>query len=209
MNRHTEPHPGTSALLTIDVQRDFSLPGAPLEIAGTMDVLPNIRRLVDAFRADGRLIVHVVRLYAEDGSNVDPVRRAAVEGGLPALTPGSDGAELMDDLKKAMGERLAPKRREQVKGHLKIQQIFRASKIGNIAGCRVTDGSISRTDRLRLIREGRVIYTGEITSLKRVKDDVREVKEGFECGLKIANYEDIKEGDVVEAFSIVEEKRNL
>jgi nicotinamidase-related amidase len=93
-------------LLTIDVQRDFSLPGAPLEIAGTMDALPNIRRLVEAFRAGGRPIVHVVRLYAGDGSNVDPVRRAAVEAGERMLTPGSDGAELMDELKPDPAVRL-------------------------------------------------------------------------------------------------------
>ena len=99
MNPYTEPHPESAALLTIDVQRDFSLPGAPLEIAGTMDAVPRIRRLLDAFRAADRLIVHVVRLYKEDGSNVDPVRRAAVEGGVRMAAPGSDGAELLDDLK--------------------------------------------------------------------------------------------------------------
>jgi len=99
VNPHTEPHPDSAALLTIDVQRDFSLPSAPLEIAGTMDVTPRIRRLLDAFRAAGGLIVHVVRLYNEDGSNVDLVRRAAVEGGERMVAPGSDGAELLDELK--------------------------------------------------------------------------------------------------------------
>jgi len=99
MNPYTQPHPDSAALLTIDVQRDFSLPGAPLEIAGTMSAALNIRRLVDAFRADGEPIVHVVRLYDEDGSNVDPVRRAAVEGGARMVAPGSDGAELLDELK--------------------------------------------------------------------------------------------------------------
>jgi nicotinamidase-related amidase len=86
-------------MLTIDVQRDFSLPGAPLEIPGTMDAVPRIRRLLDAFRAAGGLIVHVVRLYQEGGSNVDPVRRAAVESGARMAAPGSDGAELLDELK--------------------------------------------------------------------------------------------------------------
>jgi nicotinamidase-related amidase len=99
VNPYTEPHPKAAALLTIDVQRDFSLPGAPLEIPGTMDAVPRIRRLLDAFRAAGRPIVHVVRLYQEDGSNVDPVRRAAVEGGARMAVPGSDGAELLDELK--------------------------------------------------------------------------------------------------------------
>jgi len=106
MNRYTEPHRESAALLTIDVQRDFSLPGAPLEIAGTVDAVPRIRRLLDAFRAAGRPIVHVVRLYREDGSNVDAVRRAAVEGGLRLATPGSDGAELVDELKPSPDLRL-------------------------------------------------------------------------------------------------------
>jgi len=117
--------------------------------------------------------------------------------------------ELLDEIRQAMEDRLAPKRREQVKGHLRVQQIYRASKVGNIAGCRVTSGTVARTDKIRLVRDGRVVYTGEISSLKRHKDDVREVREGFECGLKIANYEDIKEGDVIEAYSIVEEKSRL
>src|SRR4030042_3845290 len=81
VNPYTEPNPDAAPLLTIDVQRDFALPGAPLEIPGTTDAVPHIRRLLDAFRADGEPIVHVVRLYQEDGSNGDPVRRAAVEGG--------------------------------------------------------------------------------------------------------------------------------
>ncbi len=99
MNCYTEPHRESAALVIVDVQRDFSLPGAPLEIAGTMDAVPRIRRLLDAFRAAERPIVHVVRLYQKDGSNVDPVRRAAVEGGLSMAVPGSDGAELVDELK--------------------------------------------------------------------------------------------------------------
>jgi translation initiation factor IF-2 len=115
--------------------------------------------------------------------------------------------DLLDEAKKLMEGQLAPTRREQVKGHLRIQQVFKASKIGNIAGCRVTDGTITRTDKIRLSRDGRVVYTGEISSLKRLKDDVREVKEGFECGLKIANFDDIKEGDVIETYELVEKAR--
>ncbi len=117
--------------------------------------------------------------------------------------------EVTKEIKTAMAAQLSPIRREEVKAHLKIQQIYRASKIGTIAGCKVTQGTIARTDKVRLVREGRIIYSGNIDSLKRFKDDVREVKDGFECGIKIASYEDIKEGDVIEAYSIVEEKRTL
>jgi len=106
MNPNTEPHPQSAALLTIDVQRDFALPGAPLEIPGTLEVAPRIRRLLEAFRAADRPIVHVVRLYKEDGSNVDPVRRATVESGVRMAAPGSEGAELLDELKPEPAQRL-------------------------------------------------------------------------------------------------------
>jgi nicotinamidase-related amidase len=96
---HTQPDPAWAALLTIDVQRDFTLPGAPLEIAGTLEALPAMAKLVEAFREVGRPIVHVVRLYHPDGSNADLPRREAIESGHKWIVPGSDGAELMDDLK--------------------------------------------------------------------------------------------------------------
>jgi translation initiation factor IF-2 len=117
--------------------------------------------------------------------------------------------ELLDDIKAAMEARLTPEKTEVVHGHAEIRKVYKASKIGNIAGCMVTDGFVARSDQVRLVREGRVIYTGQLSSLKRFKDDVKEVKEGFECGMRIANYEDIKEGDVVESFAIVEKPRNL
>ena len=87
--------------------------------------------------------------------------------------------------------------------------IFIISKIGTIAGCMVLDGSISRNTAVRLIREGVVIYTGNLSSLKRFKDDVNEVKKGFECGISIENYNDIKVGDIIEGFDQVEIKRSL
>ena len=104
---------------------------------------------------------------------------------------------------------LSPIQKQVVTGHAEIRAVFRSSKFGNIAGCFVTDGTISRSSSLRLVREGKVIYTGKIDSLRRVKDDVREVKAGLECGIKIAGYDDVKEGDVLEAFEIKEEKATL
>ena len=90
-----------------------------------------------------------------------------------------------------------------------IRQVFKVSKIGSIAGCMVTGGLVKRTARLRLLRENVVIFTGELESLKRFKDDAREVKEGFECGLNIKNYNDIQENDVLEFFEIKEIARTL
>ncbi len=92
-------NPRTCALICIDVQRDFTLPGAPAQVPGTQERLPEMRRLAQAFRTSGRPIVHVVRLYLEDGSNVDPSRREAIEEGLRLVAPGTPGAELVDDLK--------------------------------------------------------------------------------------------------------------
>jgi translation initiation factor IF-2 len=112
-------------------------------------------------------------------------------------------------MRKAMEGLLEPEEREVVTGHLEIRQVFKASGLGNIAGCYVTDGKIERTSQVRLFREGKTIYTGTLASLKRFKNDTREVKEGFECGLRIEGYDDIKEGDVVEAFEVQQIARKL
>jgi translation initiation factor IF-2 len=116
---------------------------------------------------------------------------------------------LIDDARALLQGQLAPQLQEEVHGHAEIRQLYKASKVGTIAGCMVTDGFIARSDQVRLQREGRVVHTGTLHSLKRFKDDAREVKSGFDCGLKIADYEDIKVGDVVEAFAMVEKPRQL
>lgn len=97
-----EPNPASAALLTIDVQRDFYLPGAPAEVAGTREAIPAMRQVVDSFRGCRRPIIHVVRLYQADGSNVDLARRALVKGGQQLVAPGTEGAELADELKPDM-----------------------------------------------------------------------------------------------------------
>ena len=117
--------------------------------------------------------------------------------------------QVVDDMRAAMEGLLAPERLEKVVGHAEIRAIFRSSKAGNIAGCFVTDGVISRSAKLRLVRDGKVVHSGELGSLRRIKDDVREVKAGFECGLTIANYNDIKEGDKLEFFQVEMVKRTL
>ena len=117
--------------------------------------------------------------------------------------------DAVDEVKAAMSGMLAPEQREEVIGSAEIRQVFVASKIGTIAGCMVTSGVVRRSARLRLLRENVVIYTGELEGLKRFKDDVKEVREGFECGLNIKGYNDIKEGDVLEFFEIKEVARTL
>ncbi|TSE32553.1 translation initiation factor IF-2 [Tepidimonas taiwanensis] len=117
--------------------------------------------------------------------------------------------DAVDDVKAAMAGLLAPEKREEVIGMAEIRSVFVASKIGTVAGCMVTQGYVTRSAHFRLIRDNVVVYTGELESLKRFKDDVREVKEGFECGIKLKNYSDIKEGDVLEFFEIKEVARTL
>jgi translation initiation factor IF-2 len=117
--------------------------------------------------------------------------------------------DAVDELKAAMSGMLAPEKREEVIGSAEIRTVFVASKIGTVAGCYVTSGQVTRSSHFRLLRENVVIYTGELESLKRMKDDVREVKEGFECGIKLKGYNDIKEGDQLEFFEVKEIARTL
>ena len=117
--------------------------------------------------------------------------------------------DAVDELKAAMSGMLAPEKREEVIGMAEIRTVFVASKIGTVAGCMVTAGFVTRSAHFRLLRENVVIYTGELESLKRMKDDVREVKEGFECGIKLKNYNDINTGDLLEFFEIKEIARTL
>ena len=117
--------------------------------------------------------------------------------------------DAVDELKAAMSGMLAPEKREEVIGMAEIRTVFVASKIGTVAGCMVTAGFVTRSAHFRLLRDNVVIYTGELDSLKRLKDDVRDVKEGFECGIKLKNYNDIKEGDQLEFFEVKEIARTL
>jgi len=117
--------------------------------------------------------------------------------------------DAVDEIKAAMSGMLAPEHKEETIGMAEIRSVFVASKIGTVAGCMVTAGQVTRNARFRLLRDNVVIYTGELESLKRFKDDVREVKEGFECGIKLKNYNDIREGDQLEFFEVKEVARTL
>ncbi|SEL62164.1 translation initiation factor IF-2 [Roseateles sp. YR242] len=117
--------------------------------------------------------------------------------------------DAVDDVKAAMAGMLAPEQKEEIIGMAEIRTVFVASKIGTVAGCMITSGHVTRSSRFRLLRENVVVYTGEVDSLKRLKDDVKEVREGFECGIKLKNYNDISEGDQLEFFEIKEVARTL
>ncbi|MDQ2872186.1 MAG: translation initiation factor IF-2 [Candidatus Eremiobacteraeota bacterium] len=110
--------------------------------------------------------------------------------------------EIEDDLKKAMRGMLAPVAREVTLGHAEVRQIFKVSKVGTIVGCYIKDGKITRSARVRVLRDSAVVFDGEVESLRRMKEDVREVAEGYECGIQIAKFQDFKDGDIIEAFMI-------
>ena len=116
--------------------------------------------------------------------------------------------EVVDDVKAALSGMLSPEQRETITGNVEIRQVFSFGKLF-IAGCMVRDGVIKRNSKVRIIRDNMVVHDGELSSLKRFKDDAKEVKNGYECGLSLKDYNDIKEGDVLEAYEITEVKKTL
>ncbi len=117
--------------------------------------------------------------------------------------------DAIDDVRDAMEGMLSPEMKEEITGTAEVRELFKISKVGTIAGCMVTDGKIFRSSRIRVIREGVVVFTGELAALKRFKDDVKEVSKGYDCGIQIKNYNDIEERDLIEAFQEVAVKKKL
>ena len=117
--------------------------------------------------------------------------------------------DVIDDVKAAVEGMLAPKLKEQILGEAEVRAVFKVPKVGQIAGCYVREGTIKRNAKARVIRDGVVIWEGSLLSLKRFKDDAREVNAGYECGIGLAGFQDLREGDIIEAFEVVEEKRHL
>ena len=117
--------------------------------------------------------------------------------------------DAINEVKAAMEGMLDPEFEEKITSNVEIREVFKISKVGTIAGCMVLDGKITRNSKIRIIRDGVVVYTGELASLKRFKDDVKEVATGYECGLNIQNFNNIEVGDIVESYEQVEVKRKL
>jgi translation initiation factor IF-2 len=145
------------------------------------------------------------------GFNVRPVgdARAAADREGVEIRAYSVIYRALDDLRDAMTGMLAPEEVEETVGTVEVRQIFRASRVGTIAGCYVTDGTVRRGAKVRLVRDGTVVYDTTIESLRRFNDDVREVATGYECGIVLANYQDVKEGDVLEAYETRQVERAL
>jgi translation initiation factor IF-2 len=117
--------------------------------------------------------------------------------------------DAINDVKSAMEGMLAPKTKEEITANVEVQQVFKISKVGTVAGCIVREGKIKRTNKVRIIRDGIVIYSGELGSLKRFKDDAKEVVAGQDCGLNINNFNDIQVGDIIEAYEETQVKQTL
>ena len=117
--------------------------------------------------------------------------------------------DLVDDIKAAMSGLLSPMLRETFLGNAEILEVFNITKVGNVAGCRVTDGKVERGANVRLIRDNVVIHEGKLSTLKRFKDEVKEVQSGQECGMAFENYHDMRKGDMIECFRVEEVKRSL
>ena len=117
--------------------------------------------------------------------------------------------DAINEIKSAMEGMLSPEIKEEVTATLEILDVFKITKVGSVAGCMVKEGKIKRDSKVRIIRDGIVIYTGELGSLKRFKDDAKEVMSGLECGLNIQNFNDLKAGDIIEAYETIEIKKKL
>ena len=142
-------------------------------------------------------------------TRADAGARKAAEGVGVAIRYYNIIYDAVDEVKAALSGMLAPEKREEITGLVEIRQVFRASKIGTIAGCYVLEGIVKRSSRARLLRNNVVVWDGELESLKRFKDDVKEVRAGFECGLSLKNYNNYEEGDQLEVYDLTEVARTL
>ncbi|ATV67124.1 translation initiation factor IF-2 [Fusobacterium pseudoperiodonticum] len=145
------------------------------------------------------------------GFNVRPTTKALKEAEASKVEIRTSGIiyHIIEDIEKALAGMLDPEFKEEYQGRIEIKKVFKVSKVGNVAGCVVIDGKVKNDSNIRILRDNVVIYEGKLASLKRFKDDAKEVVAGQECGLGVENFNDIKEGDVVEAFEMVEIKRTL
>jgi len=194
-----------------DVDGSVQAVADALEQLGTQEVrVEIIQRNVGAINESDVLLAHTAGAVII-GFRVRPQTAARVE----AERSGVDIQvydviyEAVDDVRAALEGMLAPEKKETIVGAAEVREVFRISKLGTIAGCYVSEGVIERKGRARLIRDGIVVYDGELGSLKRFKDDVKEVRDGFECGIGIANFNDIKVGDVIECYTVQEIARTL
>ncbi|MCI6261483.1 translation initiation factor IF-2 [Pyramidobacter sp. SM-530-WT-4B] len=203
--------PVLNLVIKCDVQGTIEAIVGSLEKLGTEDVGINIVHTAVGRISESDIMLATASNAIVVGFNVRPENSASklAEKENVQIRLYSIIYEIIDDVKAAMEGLLTPTIKENSLGEAEIRKIFKAPKVGKIAGCRVMKGAIKRGSKVRLVRDGIVIWEGSVASLRREKDEASEVREGFECGMTFTNYQDFREGDVVEAYELVEEKRTL
>lgn len=200
-----------SVIIKADVQGSYEALAGSLQKLSTEEVRVNILHsgVGGISESDINLAIASKAIVVGFNARADAAARKLAESEGVEIRYYNIIYDVVDDVKAAMSGMLAPEKKEQIIGTVEIRQVIPVSKVGNIAGCMVTDGVIKRAASIRLIRNNVVVHTGELDSLKRFKDDVKEVKQGYECGLMLKNFNDIHEGDQLEVFEIVEVARSL
>jgi translation initiation factor IF-2 len=200
-----------SVIIKADVQGSYEGLSHALEKLGTGEVKVNIVHCAvgGITESDVNLALASKAVIIGFNTRADAMARKLAEHAGVDIRYYNIIYEAVDEIKAALSGMLSPEKKENVLGLVEVRQVFKISKVGTVAGCMVLEGLVRRTAGVRLLRDNVVIYTGELDSLKRFKDDVREVKAGFECGLSLKNYDDLKVGDQLEAFEVVEVARTL
>jgi translation initiation factor IF-2 len=200
-----------SVIIKADVQGSYEALSHALEKLSTEEVKVNIVHCAVGGITESDINLALASKAAVIGFNTraDAMARKLAENGGINIRYYNIIYEAVDDVKAALSGMLAPERKESQIGLVEIREVYKISKVGTVAGCMVTEGLVRRGSKIRVLRDNVVIHTGELDSLKRFKDDAREVKSGFECGLSMKNFDDIKVGDLLEVFEVVEVARSL
>jgi translation initiation factor IF-2 len=200
-----------SVIIKADVQGSYEALAHALEKLSTDEVKVNIVHCAVGGITESDINLALASKAAVIGFNTraDAMARKLAENSGVHIRYYNIIYEAVDDVKAALSGMLAPERKESQLGLVEIREVYKISKVGTVAGCMVTEGLVRRGAKIRLLRDNVVIHTGELDSLKRFKDDAREVKSGFECGLSLKNFDDVKVGDHLEVFEVVEVARSL
>lgn len=198
-------------IIKSDVQGSYEALATSLQKLSTSEVRVNVIHTGVGAISESDVNLAVASKAVLIGFNVraDTGARKLIETGSVDVRYYNIIYEAVDEIKAALGGMLAPEQRESMIGTVEIREVFRISKVGAVAGCYVRDGLIKRDSKVRVLRDNVIIHTGELDSLKRFKDDVKEVKNNFECGLSLKNYNDIEVGDLLEVYEVVEVARTL
>ncbi len=200
-----------SVIIKADVQGSYEALSHSLAKLSTEEVKVNIVHCAVGGITESDINLALASKAAVIGFNTraDAMARKLAENGGVNIRYYNIIYEALDDVKAALSGMLAPERKESQLGIVEIREVYKISKVGTVAGCMVTEGLVRRNAKIRLLRDNVVIHTGELDSLKRFKDDAREVKSGFECGLSLKSFDDVKTGDQLEVFEVVEVARSL